>query len=293
MARRVYGERHEKDPMMIERAFVTLKEGQVHLRRRDAPDARGRPLLMLHASPVSSWVFQGLMEAIAAVGAPRTLIAPDTLGNGDSAPPDRDAPDIAYFAESQIRLMDALGIDRVDVSGSHTGARIACELAAAYPDRVGRVIFDGIIEYDDAMRRDIVEHYAPRMELDAYGGYLAWAFNFVRDQALYFPYFKRDPEHRLAGAMPPPDVLHRAVLDVLKALGTYSKPYIAAFEYRAYERMPAIKAPVLLLKPDTELPILNAAIATAAGLLKRAEIASVPIGDAAKAAAMARFLDRP
>jgi pimeloyl-ACP methyl ester carboxylesterase len=278
---------------MIERAFVTVREGQMHLRRRVAEKLTCPPLMLFHASPVSSWVLEGLMEALGAANPGRTLIAPDTLGNGDSAAPEGEAPDIAYFADSMRRLADALELETVDLYGSHTGARIACEFAAAFPDRVGRAIFDGIIEYDDAMRADIVENYAPRVTPDDYGRHLVWAFNFVRDQALYFPYFRRDPEHRLAGAMAPAPVLHRATLDVLKALDTYSKPYLAAFQYRAYERMAAIDAPVLLLKPETELPILNAAIATAAQRLAHAEIASIAGGDAAKAAAMTAFLDRP
>jgi pimeloyl-ACP methyl ester carboxylesterase len=276
---------------MLERAFVTLAEGQVHLRRLSPPEAQGCPLLLLHASPTSSFFMQGLMRAISEKAPTRSLLAPDTLGNGDSAVPLPDHPDIAYFADSQRRMLDALKIDRVDVYGAHTGARIACELAAAHPQRVRRVILDGIIEYDDDTRRLVVENYAPKVSPDDYGRHLLWAFNFVRDQALYFPYFQRDVAHRLAGAMPDAATLHRATLDVLKALDSYSKPYIAAFEYRAWSRMPLIKAPVLLLRPDAELPTLNAAIGEAQARIPDARVARVAAGDAAKAGAIAAFLD--
>ncbi len=276
---------------MLERAFVTLQEGQVHLRRLAPQATASCPLLMLHASPTSSWFMQGLMSAVARTAKPRLLLAPDTLGNGDSPPPTPAHPDIAYFADSQRRMLDALKIDQVDVYGAHTGARIACELAAAFPDRVRRVILDGIIEYDDATRQLVVDNYAPIMPPDDYGRQLLWAFNFVRDQALYFPYFQRDAAHRLAGNIPDAATLHRATLDVLKALDTYSKPYIAAFEYRAYSRMPLIRAPVLLLRPDAELPVLNAAIEQAKAKIADARVARVAAGDTAKAAAMATFLD--
>jgi pimeloyl-ACP methyl ester carboxylesterase len=275
---------------MIERAFVTLAEGQMHLRRITGTDPGRRPLLLCHASPSSSWGLQGLLRALADGGHRGTIIAPDTLGNGDSVAPAGEHPDIAYFADSKRRLVDALGYDRVDIYGGHTGARIACEFAAAFPDRVGRVILDGIMEYDEAMKRLVVENYAPRVVPDEYGRQLIWAFNFVRDQAHYFPYFMRDPAHRLAGAVPDPATLHRATLDVLKALDTYSKPYIAAFEYPAWSRMPKVQAPVLLLRPDAELPVLNAAIETAMARLPRASVARVAPGDAAKAAAIAGFL---
>jgi pimeloyl-ACP methyl ester carboxylesterase len=275
---------------MIERAFVWLAEGQMHLRRLNGTDTSARPLFLFHLSPSSSWSMEGLMQALVAAGMTRTLIAPDTLGNGDSAPPTPEVPDIAYFADSKRRLADALGLERVDLYGSHTGARIACEFAAAFPDRVGRVILDGIIEYDDAMRRLIVENYAPRVTPDVFGQHLIWAFNFVREQAHYFPWFQRDAAHRLSGAVPDAATLHRGTLDILKALDTYPKPYLAAFEYRAYSRMPLVQAPVLLLRPDTELPVLNAAIETAMGLLPRASVARVAGNPGAKAAAIAAFL---
>jgi pimeloyl-ACP methyl ester carboxylesterase len=278
---------------MIEREFIRLAEGQLHLRKIVPADPLGLPLLMFHASPVSSWSLQGLMEALVARGHRGVILAPDTLGNGDSAVPACESPDIAYFADSMLRLIDALGVDRVDVYGAHTGARIACEFAAAYPARVGRVILDGIIEYDDEMRADITANYAPVVAPDDYGRHLLWAFNFVRDQALYFPYFRRDPAHRLGGLMPPAAILHRATLDVLKTLDSYSKPYLAAFAYRAYDRMADILAPVLLLKPATELPILNEAVASAAARLRHHSIAEVAAGDPAKADAMETFLQAP
>jgi pimeloyl-ACP methyl ester carboxylesterase len=275
---------------MIERAFVTLAEGQMHLRRIAGSPGAARPLLLCHASPSSSWGLVGLMQGLVAAGHRGTIIAPDTLGNGDSVAPAGEHPDIAYFADSKRRLIDALGHERVDIYGGHTGARIACEFAAAFPDRVGRVILDGIMEYGEDMKRLVVENYAPKVVPDEYGRQLIWAFNFVRDQAHYFPYFMRDPAHRLAGAVPEPAVLHRATLDVLKALDTYMKPYIAAFEYPANSRMPKVQAPVLLLRPDAELPVLNAAIETALAKLPRASVARVAPGDAPKAAAIAAFL---
>ena len=233
------------------------------------------------------------MQALAKTGVPRTLLAPDTLGNGDSAPPAPPKPDIAYFANSQRRLIDALGFERVDIYGTHTGARIACEFAAAFPERVGRVVLDGITEYDEATRQRVIDHYAPVVQPDEYGRHLLWAFNFVRDQSLFFPHFERDATHRLSGGVPEPAVLHRATLDVLKAMDSYSKPYIAAFEYRAFQRMPLIRAPVLLLRPDAELAVLNAAIETASGLLHDARVARVAVGEAAKATAISAFIDAP
>jgi pimeloyl-ACP methyl ester carboxylesterase len=280
-------------PTEVERAFVRLDEGQLHLRRLAAADGANpgaAALILLHASPASSWFMQDLMLALRAAGHLGEIIAPDTLGNGDSPAPLPADPDIAYFAGAVDRLCNALGLGPVDVYGTHTGARIACELAAGHPERVRRAVLDGITEYPDDLREQVISRYAPTVEPDEYGRHLVWAFNFCRDQALFFPHFLQDAEHRLSVPMPPPAVLHRITLDVLKALDTYPKPYIAAFRYRAFERMPLIAAPTLLLKSESELALLYRSVETALGLLPRGEAVALPAGNAAKAAAMAGFL---
>lgn len=277
---------------LIERAFVQLDEGQIHLRRLAPEDPAAPPLLLFHASPASSWFMQDLMLALRQGGVTGEIIAPDTPGNGDSCAPAPEEPDIAYFADAARRLCDALGLGTVDVYGTHTGARIACELAAAFPDRVRRVVLDGITEYPDELRDAVIANYAPVVEPDAYGRHLIWAFNFCRDQALFFPHFMQQPQNRLAVPIPPPERLHRITLDVLKSLDTYSRPYIAAFRYRAFERMGRITAPVLLLKPDAELELLNRSVARALEILPDGRGASIAPGDAAKAAAIAPFLNR-
>ena len=170
------------------------------------PPPPRRPLFLLHASPASSRFMTGLMTALA--DGNRTVIAPDTLGNGDSPAPAPAEPDIAYFADSVLRLADAMGIETFDVYGTHTGARIACELAAIAPGRVRGAILDGIREYDDQTRETVLANYAPTHKPDEHGTHMVWAFHFVRDQSLYFPHFQRDPAHRLPGFMPDPRILH-------------------------------------------------------------------------------------
>lgn len=276
----------------IERVFVRIEEGQVHLRRLPAAEPGHTPVLLLHASPASSWFMQDLMLELRAAGRLGEIIAPDTLGNGDSVAPFPAEPDIAYFAGSMDRLCAALGLGAVDAYGTHTGARIACELAAGYPARVRRLVLDGITEYADELRDAVIANYAPVVEPDAYGRHLIWAFNFCRDQALFFPHFMQDAEHRLAVGMPPPHILHRITLDVLKTLDTYPKPYIAAFRYRAFERMPAIAAPTLLLKPETELALLNASVETALGLLANGQAATTAGSASARALVIGAFLEK-
>lgn len=218
------------------------------------------------------------------------IIAPDSLGNGDSAPPAPDSPDADYFAGSLARLLAVLGVDRIDLYGAHTGARIAAEFAVAFPARVRRLVLDGIADYPAELRQRMLAEYAPRMLPDDYGRQLIWAFNFVRDQSLYSPYFLRDAQHRVAASMPPAENLHLRTVDVLKALQTYHKPYLAALRYVARERLPLIAAPTLLLTSPADSAALKAGATELVKLIVRGRHQDVDASPEAKAAAIAGFL---
>jgi hypothetical protein len=90
--------------------------------------------------------------------------------------------------------------------------------------------------------------------------------------------------------MPSSQALTDGALDVLKALDTYAKPYIAAFRYRATQRMPLIQGRVLFMKAERELAVLNDAIEEMAGLVAQGETMAVASTSQAKALAIAEFL---
>jgi pimeloyl-ACP methyl ester carboxylesterase len=272
---------------IIDRGFVRIAEGLVHHRGIGSKAGNtALPLVLLHASPGSSRGLEALMTAIASAD-DRLLIAPDTLGNGDSAAPAPEDPDIAYYADATLRVLDALGIARFDLYGTHTGARTACEMAILAPGRVNRLIFDGIGEYDAAMQAVLLADYAPKMTPDEYGRQFIWAFNFVRDQALHFPHFLRDPGHRLmTRAVPDAAELHDRTIEVVKSLGSYHKSYRAAFRYTTTARLPKVAAPSAFLSPADDLPSLRAKADAYAGIMRDAHVVEIGAGAASRAVAI-------
>src|SRR5207247_8486310 len=86
------------------------------------------------------------------LGARRRAIAMDTIGFGDSSKP--PWPDtIERWAETAATVLDALGVDRASVVGHHTGAVIAIELAASFPERVDKLVLSGPALVDEEHRR--------------------------------------------------------------------------------------------------------------------------------------------
>lgn len=111
--------------------------GSIHYRYVKPVKASGKPpLLCLHASPGSSTVFSRLLPLI---GADRLTIAADNPGFGlsDRPPTPSTIPD---FAGAMGDLLDSLGLEQVDLVGSHTGSATAVELARQRPKAVRRIV---------------------------------------------------------------------------------------------------------------------------------------------------------
>jgi pimeloyl-ACP methyl ester carboxylesterase len=276
----------------IDRAFIRLDEGLVHYRTCGARRADGpKPLYMIHASPASAITLEPMMQQLYTS---RFCVAPDTLGNGDSAAPALEAPDMDYYADSVARILDRLKLDQVDVYGSHTGAHIACELAIRHPQRVRKVVFDGIAMFSADDKADVLKNYTPEMKPDEFGTQFVWAWHFIRDQAIHFPYFRRVPEFQRHEAMPSAQSLHTIVVDVLKALTTYHKGYRAAFRHPDQDRIPLMSCPVFCMASEDDPLKDGVERAYAAAIVgTRAILPSerTPAGLAAKAEAVKQFLD--
>jgi pimeloyl-ACP methyl ester carboxylesterase len=227
----------------VSRGFVEIAEGQVHYRHAGQQHKTAVPLIMLHASPGSAKMLEPLIRQF---GSHRHVVAPDTLGNGDSTAPHGVAPAITYFADAHLRAIDALGIERFDLYGSHTGANIACEIAIAQPERVRSLILDGISLYSAEERADMLLNYAPGVRIDLMGSQFNWVWHFVRDTFLFWPWYRRDAAHRRSLGLPSADNLHDKAVEVLKAVRTYHLPYRAAIGYDKEPRLPLVRVRTLL-----------------------------------------------
>jgi pimeloyl-ACP methyl ester carboxylesterase len=176
----------------------------------------------------------------------RPLLALDTLGNGDSSPPDVAEPDIGYFAAAAREVLDALDVSHCCLYGTHTGAHIAVELAVTDPQMYSAIIIDGMGLYSPNEAADFRSRYVPGIEPADDGSQLWWAWHFVRNGYLFFPWFETDVAHRTNASLPPADFLHAKVVEVLKALGSYRHSYLAAFRYPKRERLAQLSIPALV-----------------------------------------------
>jgi pimeloyl-ACP methyl ester carboxylesterase len=267
----------------VAKDYVSTSFGQLLLRR--AGTGRGRPLLMLHASPGSAEMLVGLIGALAAG---RPVLALDTLGNGDSDKPPWDAAEIGDYAPVVIEALDRLGVGEIDLYGTHTGAKIALETCLLDPARVRRVVLDGLALYDVAQRDDLLARYTPRFAPKDDGTHLLAAWSFLRDQTLFWPWYHRTRAGiRHVEPIAAPE-LHRWLIELLASGATYSIGYRAAFRHPTRERLPLLVTPALLAARATDM--IHATTIEAAKLAPHATALTLPEDDAGCANAIASFL---
>lgn len=258
---------------ILRRGFADVVHGQMHYRTAGA----GMPLLMVHGSPGSAKQIVGLIGDMAAHA---LVIAPDTCGNGDSTPLPLETPEITDLAAALPGFLDALGLERVDVYGSHTGAAIAAELAILAPDRVRSLVLDGLDILTDAERAAVLARYAFPFPADLEGAYLQRVFMFCRDQYVFFPWYERNAKGlREGAALPDAQVLHDWVVEVLKAHTSYHLNYRAAFRWRAQDRLPLVRHPALVYAAANDPLVASTQVAAQA--VSGGRYVALPRSDAA------------
>lgn len=94
--------------------------------------SRAAPLVLVHALGLDRLMWAGLIEHLPT---DRRVIAYDLRGHGRAAgaPPARD---LHALAHDLLRLLDALGIARIELAGLSMGGAIAQTFAVDHPDRL-------------------------------------------------------------------------------------------------------------------------------------------------------------
>ncbi|KAA0874951.1 alpha/beta fold hydrolase [Nitrincola tapanii] len=126
----------------------------------------GFPLMMIHGSGpgVTAWANWRLVMPSLALS--RRVIAPDMLGFGYSERPANIQYERDLWVQHALGVLDALGLEQVDLLGNSFGGGIALALALAHPQRVRRLILMGStgVSFPLTPGLDAVWGYTPSFE---------------------------------------------------------------------------------------------------------------------------------
>ena len=116
--------------------YVSREDGKVYYYKV----GEGEPVIFLHNIELSSYIWAKVIDQFADHF---TCYALDLPGHDHS-----DIPAQQYWVEdftrSVIDVMDSAGIAQASIVGSHGGSMISLDLAATHPERVKRLVADGL-----------------------------------------------------------------------------------------------------------------------------------------------------
>lgn len=215
---------------MITHRFIEVPAGTIHC----AIAGTGRPVLLLHQTP-RSW--DEYRDVLPLLGRHFQAIAMDTIGYGDSSKPPLGRDSIEHWAEVAMSLADALGIGRLSVVGHHTGAVVATEIAAAYPERIEAAVLSASALVDAEFRaRHAKPSRVDNVERRPDGSHLTELWR-IRQ-----PWY---PEGDI-------DLLERFVVDAVKAGPRAVEGHAVVARYVMESRLPLIRCPVLVIAPTAD-----------------------------------------
>lgn len=111
---------------------------------RDAGD--GPAILLLHGWPTSSYLFEGVIPALAR---DHRVITPDLPGFGASSKPDDIRYDFALYEGAIDGLLDHVGVEGVAVVGHDLGGPIGVHWALTRPERVTAIVLLNTLLYPE------------------------------------------------------------------------------------------------------------------------------------------------
>ncbi|MEH1917225.1 alpha/beta fold hydrolase [Nostoc sp.] len=216
----------------IKRAFLDTEDGQILYRI----GGEGEPLFLLHQNFRSGDEFRELIPIFAQK---RLVIAMDFLGLGDSDKPPR-MYSIEDYAKTVLLLLDELGIKTTSILGNHTGACVAAEVAAAYPERVAKIILCNIDNFSEDGKAALSKKFE-NLKIKADGSHLMQRWS------------------ARANYIGSAELNHRWVLDDLKGFGYPWYAPLAVIDYcqRMETRFRLIKSPTLILSGTEDVKQLE------------------------------------
>ena len=230
----------------IRKGYVNVSHGQMHYRVAGS----GPPVILVHGSPSSSRTY---IDLIGRLSDQFTVIAIDSAGYGNSTPlMPGGQPEIPDFAKALAETLEALGIKRCLIYGSHTGAKITLQFAVDHPDRVALLIMDGLSIPVGPIDHVWIRNYLTPFKISEDGSFIAYEWTRGKDFGRSFPWYDKSPAVRTDSSDPDASAMHNARIDIFSAGPYYSAGYGAAMRYRAVPLVQQLRVPTVLmaLKPD-------------------------------------------
>jgi pimeloyl-ACP methyl ester carboxylesterase len=161
-----------------------VQVGPHRLAYRRAGHAGGEPVLLVHGITTYSFLWEGVLQRLAATGR-HDVVAVDLLGCGDSDKPLDASYSIKAHADLLGRLCAALGLGRVHLVGHDLGGGIAQIMAVRQPGLLRSLALVNTVGYDYWPVQPIIALRTPVIRQVLMAALDAGAFTMVVRRALF------------------------------------------------------------------------------------------------------------
>jgi len=233
----------------IRRAYVSIDsecfQGQIHYRSTSDTRDVDEAVILLHPSPLSS---EFLLPMMSLFSEQTEVIAWDAPGYGQSDSLAIETQGLQPYVETLNNFIVNLGLSRVIIYGSATGAQIAIEYGKAYPKKVRGLILDNAAWFYDEEREAMMADYFPSLEPKADGSHIALAWKISGNLYRYFPWYDDSEAAKINDQPAPLALIAKTAASYLAAGDDYSRAYRAAFINENPERLQALEVPTKLIR---------------------------------------------
>lgn len=230
-------------PGVLWHDFAAVEGGQLHFHCNG--DAETTPVLVQHDAASSIGTVEPITKSFLGQ---RSVYAFDMPGSGES---DRVIPqegvEVDAYANVLHQALDHLGLDTVDFYGMWGGGFVGLDLAFMDPNRVRRLVMSNVFQHTGDEQKEITANYTPDVSPVWHGGHLLQCWHQMRDQGIYYPWFKRTRDGVIwREPFLATDMVHERVCSLLKAGNMYRTAYHAHFIYPTYDKLKRTPVPTLL-----------------------------------------------
>jgi pimeloyl-ACP methyl ester carboxylesterase len=225
----------------MKKHFITVEGVEFHYRIK----GNGPLMVLLHPSPRSGKMMEPLINLLSSSF---TVTAPDTPGYGKSGPLPERANSLYDYVPLLNKFIEQVAADKISLYGSATGAQLAIAYSLIYPGKITHLYLDNCAHFTDEECNEILQQYFPDFSPKENGSHLEAIWQQVCDSCLYFPWYNKKEENRVAISLPPHEVIQSIFEDYVLAGANYADAYKAAFLHERAVNVQALKVPATIFK---------------------------------------------